>query len=277
MIKQVLVGLMAAAVISVTPAIASAQDAADITLVHGVPGATVDVEVGGAVVIDDFVPGSLADISSFAGETLVNLTVIDSKTGDDLIGPVASFDVPATGSWSVVAHLDADGNAVLSSFENNIDEADGASRVTVRHTAQAPAVDLVIGDQRPIVGAINGDTAELELPAGQLTDAQVAPTGAAPIAQLATLNLAADTNTVIYVVGEAPDNLDFVVQVIDLPVAAAATTTTVAGATTTTTAAVPTAVNTGSPIDGSSSLTLIMVSLGALAIAGGALVARRRL
>ena len=289
--KRVLMGLAAIAAMTCIPQTTSAQSAADLTLVHGIPGTTVDLSVDGTVVIDAFVPGSLANISSFAGQTLQNVTVTDDATGDIVIGPVASLVIPDSGSYSIVAHLDAAGVAVLSTFENNAEPtATGEARLTLRHTAEAPAVDLIIGDQRPIVDAINGQSAELELPAGSLTDAQLAPTGDVAIAEIATLDLAANTNTIVYAVGSVDDDtLDFVVQIVDFEVAATttttvagATTTTVAGATTTTvagatttTSAVPSAVNTGSPLGGTSTTTLVVVALGGLVLAGGAMVARR--
>ena len=289
--KRVLMGLAAIAAMTCIPQTTSAQSAADLTLVHGIPGTTVDLSVDGTVVIDAFVPGSLANISSFAGQTLQNVTVTDDATGDIVIGPVASLVIPDSGSHSLVAHLDAAGVAVLSTFETNAEPtATGDARLTLRHTAEAPAVDLIIGDQRPIVDAINGQSAELELPAGSLTDAQLAPTGDVAIAEIATLDLAANTNTIVYAVGSVDDDtLDFVVQIVDFEVAATttttvagATTTTVAGATTTTvagatttTSAVPSAVNTGSPLGGTSTTTLVVVALGGLVLAGGAMVARR--
>lgn len=275
--KRVLTVMAAIAAVTFMPQTTSAQNAADLTLVHGIPGTTVDLTVDGTVVIDAFVPGSLANISSFAGQTLQNVTVTDDATGDVVIGPVASLVVPASGSHSIVAHLDASGTPVLSTFENNTKAATtGEARLTLRHTAEAPAVDLIVGDQRPIVGATNGQSAELELPYGDLTDAQIAPTGGVAIAQIATLDLAANTNTIVYAVGSVEDDtLDFVVQIVDFAVAAP--TTTVAGtSTTTTTSAVPSAVNTGSPLGGTSSLTLVVVALGGLALAGTAMVARRR-
>ncbi|MDW3215331.1 MAG: hypothetical protein R8G01_15120 [Ilumatobacteraceae bacterium] len=273
--KRVLMGLAAIAAIACIPQTTSAQSAADLTLVHGIPGTTVDLTVDGTVVIDAFVPGSLANISSFAGQTLQNVTVTDDATDDVVIGPIASLVIPASGSHSLVAHLDADGTPVLSTFENNTaDASTGDARLTLRHTAEAPAVDLIVGDQRPIVGATNGQSAELELPDGALTDAQLAPTGDVAIAEIATLDLAANTNTIVYAVGSVEDDtLDFVVQIVDFAVTAPTTTTTVAGATTT--SAVPTAVNTGSPLGGSSSTTLVVVALGGLALAGGAMFARR--
>jgi hypothetical protein len=275
MMKRVLMGVAVIAAMTCIPQTASAQDSADLTLVHGIPGTTVDLTVDGTVVIPDFVPGSLANISSFAGQTLRNVTVTDSATDAVVIGPVASLVVPASGNHSFVAHLDADGTAVLSTFENNTETTStGQASLTLRHTAEAAAVDLIIGDQRPIEGATNGQSAEIELAAGALTDAQIAPTGGVAIAQIATLDLAANTNTIVYAVGSVDDDtLDFVVQIVDFAVAT--TTTTIAGSSTTT-SVVPTGVNTGSPIGGTSSTTLVVVALGGLALAGGAMVARRR-
>jgi len=277
--KRLLMGLAAVAAMSCIPQAASAQTAADLTLVHGIPGTTVDVSVDGTVVIDAFVPGSLANISSFAGQTLTNVTITDDATGDIVIGPTATLEVPDSGSYSIVAYLDATGTPVLSTFENNTTPtATGDARFTLRHTAEAGAVDLVIGDQRPIVGLTNGQSGELELPDGELTDAQLALTGGLAVAEIAPIDLAANTNTIVYGIGSADDDtIDFVVQVVDFAVVQPTTTTTVAGATTTSTSAVPTAVNTGSPIGGTSSLVLVAVALGGLVLAGGAMVARRRI
>ena len=272
--KRVLIGLAALAAMFAVPQTTSAQSTADLTLVHGIPGTTVDVSVDGTIVIDAFVPGSLANISSFAGQTLKNVTVTDDATGDVIIGPLATLVMPASGSHSIVAHLDASGTPVISTFENNTTPTTtGRSRVTLRHTAAAPAIDLIVGDQRPVVGATNGQSAEIELPDGQLSGAQIAPTGGVGIAQVPTLDLAANTNTIVYVVGSVDDNTtDFVVQVVNFELPAVASST----SSTTSTSGVPTAVNTGSPLGGTSNVTLIAVALGGLVLAGGAMIARRR-
>jgi hypothetical protein len=267
-------GVAVVAAIAVVPQTTSAQSGADLTLVHGIPGTTVDVSVDGTVVIDAFVPGSLANISSFAGQTLQNVTVTDDATGDVVIGPLATLEVPDSGSFSVVAYLDEDGTPVLGTFENNTDPTDneGEARLTLRHTAEAGPVDLVIGDQRPLTDLSNGQSGELELPDGDLTGAELAPTGGIAIADLPTLDLAANTNTIVYGVGSADDDtIDFIVQVVDFTIEVPASTSS-----TTSTSGVPTAVNTGSPIGGTSSLVLIIVALGGLTLAGGAMVARRR-
>jgi Domain of unknown function (DUF4397) len=280
--KRVLMGLAAIAAMACIPQNASAQSSADLTLVHGIPDVTVDLSVDGVVVIDAFIPGSLANISSFAGQTLQNVTVTDDTSGEVVIGPIGSLEVPDSGSYSLVAHLDAEGEAVLSTYENNTTPPDtGDALLTVRHTAEAGPIDVIIDGDRAITDLANGESDEIELPAGPLTDAQIAPTGDDAIAEITTIELDSAGNTVIYAVGSADDDsLDFVVQIVDVDdtdatttTVAGATTTTVAGATTTT--AVPTAVNTGSPLGGNSSTTLVVVALGGLALAGGAMLARR--
>src|SRR5690606_31264305 len=112
----------------------------------------------------------------------------------------------------------ADGEPTLSSFENNLAEPDADdARLTVRHTAEAPAIDVLIGDQRPITDATNGVSSELALPAGDLVDASIALAGGNPVLDIEGVTLAADANTIVYVVGSAGDDtLDLVVQVVQL-------------------------------------------------------------
>ncbi len=205
--KRLIAALAITAAAGLAPSVAGAQDAVSVTLVHGIPGATVDVAVDGAVVLPGFEPGTTQDLSPFAGQTLTNLEVRAAGTEDVVIGPVAEFAVPDSGNWSVVAHLDADGAPMISTFENNVaPTADGEGRLIVRHTAAAPAVDLVVGDARPIEGAANTDSAELELPAGEIAGAQLAPAGGDPIVEVPTVNLAAGTDLIVYAVGSLDDD-----------------------------------------------------------------------
>ena len=292
-----------------------AQSGADevmISLVHGIPDTTVDVQIGESVVINAFRPGSIADISAFMGRTLQNLSLVDDSTGQTILGPIPELEVPLTGSWSLVAHLDEEGDPVITPFENDrTSVAAGAALLTFRHTAEAGPVDLLIGDQRPVTNAANGDSAAIELPDGTLANAQVAPAGDPAAVSISSLDLEPQTNTVIYAIGDL-DELDFVVQVVELAgepasapsttTASQAVTTTVAPTTTapattappttteapsstavdsgaaeaTTTIAAPTGVATGMPI-GSQSQTLLIVTVAGLVLAGGALAARRRI
>lgn len=144
------------------PAAAGAQTApaATIMLLHGIPGTPVDVLVDGKVVIPNFEPGKMQDLTSFAGKTLTNLEVRLAGKTDVAIGPVAKFDVPATGNYTVVAHLDAAGKPTLTPFKNDTSALEaGKGRLTVRHTAAAPAVDIVLGSARPFTNLANGKEA----------------------------------------------------------------------------------------------------------------------
>ena len=241
-------------------------------LLHGIPGVTVDVVVDGAVVIPGFEPGAMQDISAFAGQTLSNLEVRLAGTDTVAIGPVAEFAVPASGSYTVVAHLDESGTPTITPFQNDVSNvADGQGRLTVRHTAAAPAVDIVLGDARPFVDLSNGESEGLDLPAGEIAGAQIAPTGAEPIGDVPTVNLAAGSSLIVYAVGSlADDTFTYYTQEVTLGVDAA---TAASGDGT----PAPTAVNTGGELaTGSNSLVLFAAAAGMFMLAGGTAVLRRR-
>ena len=271
--KKILAGAaaIAATLLAVPAGTSGAQESADIMLLHGIPGITVDVAVDGAVVIADFEPGDMQDLSSFAGQTLTNLEVRAAGTEDVAIGPVPSFDVPASGSWTVVAHLDADGTPTITPFENDTSPAaDGQGRLTVRHTAAAPAVDIVLGDARPVENLSNPNEATLGLPAGEIAGAQIAPTGGDPIADVPTVSVVAGENLIVYAVGSlADETFTFYTQTVALESAGSS-----AGDGT----PAPTAVNTGGELGAGStnSVALFAAAAGLFALAGGAIVLRRR-
>ncbi len=267
--KRILVAAVAAAAALITiPAGATqAQDATQISLLHGIPGATVDVVVAGEVVVPGFEPGDIQDLTPFAGQTLTDVEVRAAGTTDVVIGPIASLEVPASGNWTVVAHLGADGTPTLTPFENDTSAAgSGEGRLTVRHTAAAPAVDIVLGDARPVSNLSNPNEQALVLPAGEIAGAKIAPTGGEPIADVPTVDLAAGSGLIVYAVGSLEDEtFTFYTQEVTL-----------AGATPGA-APAPTAVNTGGePADGGVSPVLLAAVLGMLALSGGALVLRRR-
>ena len=197
----------ALAAMTLTTGAVHAQATATVTLLHGIPGATVDVAVGGDVVIAGFEPGTAEDLSSFAGATLTDVEVRAAGTETVVIGPIAELAVPSSGNWTVVAHLAADGTPTLTPFENDTSAlAEGQGRLTVRHTAAAPAVDVVLSDgTRPFTGLSNPNQAAADLPAGTISGAQIAPAGGEPIADVPAVELAAGTNLIVYAVGSLDD------------------------------------------------------------------------
>lgn len=302
--KRVLAGLAAVAAVAIAPGVVSAQDETVVTLYHGIPGVPVDVSVDGTVLLPGFEPGATQDLSAFAGQSIANLAVLAAGTEDVVIGPVESFDVPGSGNWTVMAHLDAEGAPTITAFENDTAPTpEGQGRVTVRHTAAAPAVDLVVGDARPIEGAANGDEAALTLPAGPVSGAQLAPTGEDPIIDVPDIEVVEGVNLIVYAVGSlADETFEFYTQEIEVgtdaaggdeaaaeegdgteedagtddEAAAEEGDDTDADAEATEDVAVPTEVNTGSGINDGSNVALFAAAAGLLVLAGGALTLRRR-
>ena len=184
------------------PAAASAQSTATVSLMHGIPGATVDVVVDGAVVVPGFQPGTMQDISSFAGQTLRNVEVRaagttrrdrpDRRAGRAELGQLDRPRPP-----------DADGTPTITPFENDIVTVAGRPGSTDRAPhGRRPAVDIVLADgARPFTNLSNPNEASAALPAGQIAGAQVAPAGGDPLAPIPTVELAAGTDLIVYAVG----------------------------------------------------------------------------
>jgi uncharacterized protein (AIM24 family) len=121
---------------------AQAAEDAQVSVLHGIPGLTVDVYVNGDLTLDDFKPGDLAGPLALPADTYsVEITdKNDKKTV--LLGP-ADVAVESGGNYTIVAYLDAKGDPAVKPFENDISTvAPGEARVTVRHVAAAPAVDV---------------------------------------------------------------------------------------------------------------------------------------
>jgi len=277
--KRVLAALALAAVAVAAPGAAQAQDTPVVTLLHGIPGQPVDVSVGGQVLLSGFEPGATQDLSAFAGQTLTDLQVLAAGT-DTVLLAADSLALPDSGNSTVVAFLDATGNPTLQIFENNVDPVpDGQARVIVRHTAAAPAVDLVVGEDRPIENAANGDEGELLVPAGELRGLRVAPTGGDPLLDVPPLSVDAGTDLIVYAVGSFDDaTLTFYQQEIEVgttaPTSEAGSDSGDAGDDTAT--ATPTSIETGRPFDVLDPAWAYALGLAALAFAGGAFAMRRR-
>ncbi len=297
--KRLLVGAALIAATAVTASMpAAAQDAPTVALVHGIPGVPVDVFVDGQPVLTGFEPGTVQDVSGLAGQTLADVEVRAAGTPDVLIGPLAELDVPDTGSTSIVAHLDEDGTPTITVFENNTNVLPGGfGRLTVRHTAAVPPVDLVAGDARPVEGLENGGSMDLDLQAGTITGAQIVTTDGDPVAEVPTLELVEGASLIVYVVGSPDDGTltfyteDHQVGMDDQQaVTGEADAGTEDGGTTDEAATdaaatdeaggmtpAPTAVNSGAALPSSSDAVVLFAAALLLAgVAGGALVLRRR-
>ncbi len=196
---------------------AAQDDGARIHLIHGIPGVDVDVEVAGEVAIAGFSFKDTQDLSDFAGQTLAEVKVKVAGT-DDVAIDVGDLALPASGNVTAIAHLDADGTPTVSVFENDVSEvAAGEGRLTVRHAAAAPAVDVLAGDEVAFANIANGSEASGDLPAGTVS-ASVVPTGATEPVVIgpADLPVTEGSSLIVYAVGSLEDDtIDVITETID--------------------------------------------------------------
>ncbi len=194
-----LMTLALAAVMFASPA--SAQDAR-IHLLHGIPDTDVDVEAGGANVFEGFSFGDTQDLSSFAGATLEGVKV--KLAGTDTVAiDAGDVSLPATGNYTLIAHLDASGTPTIGVFENDTSSTDaGNGRLTVRHTAAAPAVDILANGDVAFANVSNGAGGSADLPAGTIS-ASVVPAGATEPVVIgpADLPISEGAGLIVYAVG----------------------------------------------------------------------------
>ncbi|HYN65441.1 MAG TPA: DUF4397 domain-containing protein [Ornithinibacter sp.] len=226
--RTVLTGAAALAVAALpivafaTPA--AAADDASVVVFHGVPGLTVDVYASAdatytaeEALLTDFEPGTITDPVKIPGGTY-NLAVFPANadpSGDPAI-EAENVTVPAGANITVAAHLDAAGAPVLTPFVNDVSKVDaGQGRLVVRHTAAAPAVDILAGGTAVFSDLTNPNEKMADLPVGTVS-ASVALAGTTdPVIGPADVPVQEGTATIVYAWGSAEDaNLAVAVQTI---------------------------------------------------------------
>jgi hypothetical protein len=211
-------GLAAAALTVAAAPVAAAQDTGQVRVVHGIPDTPVDVYVDGQRALDDFQPGRAeGPLELPAGPHEVALFAADAP--DNSGAPVlsATAEVPGGGAATLAAHLDEAGQPTITAFVDDLSAvAAGQARLVVRHTAAAPAVDVLAGGQPVISGLTNGGEEALELPASTVSAAVAAAGSTEPVLGPADLNLTEGTATFAYAIGSLDaGNLDLVVVTVD--------------------------------------------------------------
>tara|TARA_R110002124_G_scaffold71034_5_gene190223 strand:- start:14540 stop:15364 length:825 start_codon:yes stop_codon:yes gene_type:complete len=219
--NKIFAGVAAGAIAAVgvaIPANAISDTTADLHVLHAVPGLTVDVYVNGELTLDDFEPGDLAGPLDLPADTYT-VAITASDAADDsspAIGPI-DLTLEANMSYTAVAHLDEAGDPTASLFTNDLSTvAAGEGRLTVRHTAAAPAVDVLANDAVAFENLSNPDEVKADLAVGTIS-AAVALTGTTdPVIGPADVEIAEGVNTIVYAWGSAADdNLTLAVQTID--------------------------------------------------------------
>ena len=208
-------------VVGLAAAPAYAADAT-VSVLHAIPEGSgadvVDVYAGDAMLIDNFTPGSLETLTVPAGT--YDLAVFadgESPDGGTAVLEAAGVEVPAGANATVTANLDAEGNPALNVYVNDTSQvAAGEARLTVRHIAAAPAVDVRADGAVIIENLVNPDEAIVAVPAGTYSaDVVLAGTDTVALGP-ADLTLDEGTNTIVYAWGSAEaGNLALATQVID--------------------------------------------------------------
>lgn len=212
------VGLIAALGFAV-PASASTSTSAQLSVLHGIPDTPVDVYVNGKLTIDDFQPGKLAGpLPLPAGDYEVALTAPDAADASaPILGP-ATITLTGGGDFTAVAYLSESGQPSLKLFQNNTAAtAAGQGRLTVRHVAAAPAVDVLAGGSPVIEDLTNPNEKTLDLPAGAVS-ASVALAGTTePVLGPTDVRIQDGVLTIVYAWGSAEDeNLALAVQTVSI-------------------------------------------------------------
>ena len=201
---------------------AMAADDATVSVLHAIPAGLgadiVDVYAGDALLIDNFTPGSLETLTVPAGSYDLGVYADGSTPADsDAVLSAMGVEVPAGANATVTANLDATGSPALNVYVNDISEVmAGEARLTVRHIAAAPAVDVRADGNIIAANLVNPDEAIVDVPAGPYTaDVVLAGTDTVAIGP-ADLELTEGTNTIVYAWGSAESgDLALAVQTID--------------------------------------------------------------
>lgn len=276
---------------------AGAQDATGtVTVIHGVPGVVVDVYVNDDLTLEDFEPETVTDpLELPAGDYTVDIRPADAPADSEPI-ITGSTTLPAGANATLIAQLTADGTPTLGVFVNDTaPTAAGEGRLVVRHTAAAPAVDVLAGGEPVISGLENPNEETLALPAGTVSAAVAAAGTTEPVIGPVDVPVVAGQVTIVYAIGSLEDDtLGAAIQTITVgeePAEAPATTVPAAeapaaGAPTPAPVPVPAGVpsgDSGLAADGGSSFPVgLALGAGVLALAGIAVstrtlaVARRR-
>jgi hypothetical protein len=199
-----LVAVLALLAVGLGAGPASAAGTATVSVLHAVPGVTVDVYANGQKLLTNFTPGTLTDPMSLPAGSY-DLAVFPAGSNPSTTQPAAEakgVSVPAGANATLVANLDAQGKPTLKAFVNDVSSVPaGKARVTVRHVAAAPAVDVRANGTPVITGLTNPSEKTLVVPAGTVkADVVLAGTSTVAIGP-ADLPLAEGTTTVVYAWG----------------------------------------------------------------------------
>ena len=220
--------------VSSHPVLAQSPNAS-VYVVHGIPGHDVNASLDPALPVDVQVNDSICLLKGFkfteiagpftipAGSYSFKISLANTVAPCSNPALLTANDVPFTEgeNASVVAYLNAEGAPGVKKFDNDLTSTpNGQSRLIVQHTANAPAVDIKVGEDTFVIARFpftktlavvrdvtNGQQAAALLPSGELwnyprTRVTLTPAGAIrPVIGPYFFQLVPHTAYLIYAVG----------------------------------------------------------------------------
>lgn len=200
---------------------ASAAEAARVFVIHGIPGVAVDVyanlagaPIGATPTIAGFQPKQVVAVT--AGPAVVDIRIFAQGANPQTAAPVIAVlgaALPASGELSVLAHLNGNGAPTATIYTNDSSSPlPGAARVSVRHAAQAPAVQLTAGGV-PKLAVANPYFGDLEVPGGVAIPLQLQlPFSGTPVTGTVPLTFTPGLRYFVYAIGSlSGGTFDFIV------------------------------------------------------------------
>lgn len=191
---------------------------ATVSVLHAIPAGlgadVVDVYAGRTLVVDNLRPGQLKTVSVPGGTyTLTVLPDGQTPAAADPLLVSPRTRIPSGANLTVAAHLTPSARPKLTVFTNDTTTVGrGKGRLTVRHVAAAPAVDVRAGGSVLFPGLRNPRQANAGLDAGAYRIDAVRASTRTVVLPSTTVTIRNSpgtqdmgTNTIVYVWGSAED------------------------------------------------------------------------
>src|ERR1700759_3567107 len=196
---------------------AQSGDAA-LTVIHGVPGVTVDVCADGKAAISGFTFNSQKSLSLPTGRYSLGVVKSGQSCTSANYLTSASATLSSGENASVIAYLNSSGKPALGLYENSLAAVpSGQGRLVLSHNADAPTVKVTAGGTALASSLAPGAPAAGPVPAKTYSgvDVDVASSGAAALSG-ASVPVTAGADTIVYVVGNSSAKYSAIVQTISL-------------------------------------------------------------
>ena len=184
---------------------AQAPETGGVVLVHGFRGLVADIRVDGENVLQGFEPERATDVLTLpAGPHAVEVRASSDPDGEPLLA--GDVTVIADARISAVVHEDRAGEPTFSVFRDDVGPVGaGRSRVVVRHTAAAPAIDIALDGQPAAADLANGDERAAEV-AADTYEVSVSEAGSGDeLASPEQVPFAEGTANFMYLIGSRQD------------------------------------------------------------------------